>query len=1198
MTNIPPGATLARDDHVDLSVYASLPAQVSQALVNTDIDLYTDTVNSYIDSASGFAYVLTQRECFVWNYAKRALFSPTAYVFPCPSAIHSSGEANLGSSYTLPAAILTSPATSREPGLLLISPNGVYRFWEHVGMALSGVDKFIEGQLNDLSDGETVTGLFESDPSHYILTTSLTNLKHVVLAPSQGRLYPIIRPFPRTRGVFARLFSSGAYSTSEQFAALTLSQPDSFGSRDLFAIGERSVQVWSIGYASAAASSSNASKFVGQYHIRDAIADRIIPGSGFDIHKARLSVSMLDGAVTKDGKLAVLVSYITPNKETNDSDQLQSYALCLLVHTQDPTQPWSVEKIQELNYQAHLDPRPYSIPKLVVYEGGPAFFVVFSDAILISTLVESLKYSMLLPLQYPLNNKFIGFGITNDPTRALASPSNSQVLESTKASIYTFAVYGGIISTQLDLEKLEADIKKQIDPTTRLTSRLKSRLEQAIFYGDKQDNPISFAIPNGHVEGDLQEATKSVSKDILASRSTNMPVILDLRAQINDRAVRCYKLIQFISENGLLGKLAPSTRRQLCDDAEKLVAANELWLHENSEEAGTEGLLLASVEAYMSGSKEVNEDIVRLFFRTKVKDIGVLIDRMNALVIEYLESNPGIEKRSKTIIESNRYILATLSPSFKLRQQQSEIYGLDKSTRGFESWMAKSVMLNVLETTYDRTKKLLRDRSRELGSSIDDNPEDYQNAPNTKTTQKLLTRQSEQEELRQQLCSIAELTIESYEDRIEYLKASSKTEKELAVLLEKFNGNLRPSLIHPLVTIGKADFAFDLAENHRAFSILTELCTDVNVGSMERIKYYLDMYKEQFGFELYKWYVENGKLWTLFQHEQPYGDLLQAFFKQSDNGRFAWMHDLSAGKYIDASQTLIKESSKETELAPKHLILSLGKLSHIAQLDLDTFESTQAQQDIEATDDKLDLISIHGKLLELFGTQLSETGENIDMLDLEEKVAKITDVVASRLNLPNLINHFHNLIRGLYNGKALNAEDLVDLLTLKDNFLEQVTDYASAIDVCVRAKDVPDRRAHSSLKSIWRRVYLRDDWPMLNNTTGMNDNELGDNLRQSALYATIQLASENDHPEALFLSPKKSFNKLSEKDLSARFPSLPQDEVAAILSDLQEENARLESLIKNNNLDNWYKEVLRLHSEDHPKYQVAKDEQEQEMDES
>lgn len=232
---------------------------------------------------------------------------------------------------------------------------------------------------------------------------------------------------------------------------------------------------------------------------------------------------------------------------------------------------------------------------------------------------------------------------------------------------------------------------------------------------------------------------------------------------------------------------------------------------------------------------------------------------MNGLVTDYIYSNPGIEKKSKTIIESNRYILATLSLSFKLRQQQSEIYGLDTSTRGFESWMAKSAMLNVLETTYDRTKKLLRDRTRELGSSIDDNPADYQNAPATKATQKLLGRQSEQEELRQQLCSIAELTIESYEDRIEYLKASSKTEKELAVLLEKFNGTLRPSLIHPLVAIDKADFAFDLAERHRAFRILTELCTG-DVGSMERIKYYLDTYQEAFGFELYKWYVENGVL--------------------------------------------------------------------------------------------------------------------------------------------------------------------------------------------------------------------------------------------------------------------------------------------------------------------------------------------------
>ena len=155
---------------------------------NYQKDLYTDPVKSYIDSTSGFAYVLTQTECFVWNFAKvgfissflittvnsiicfqRSLFGPTAYVFPCPSPIHSTDKSNLSSAYTLPAAILTSSATSREPGLLLISPNGEYRFWEHVGMALSGVDKFIDGQINDLNNGETVTGLYESDVSLFKL---------------------------------------------------------------------------------------------------------------------------------------------------------------------------------------------------------------------------------------------------------------------------------------------------------------------------------------------------------------------------------------------------------------------------------------------------------------------------------------------------------------------------------------------------------------------------------------------------------------------------------------------------------------------------------------------------------------------------------------------------------------------------------------------------------------------------------------------------------------------------------------------------------------------------------------------------------------------------------------------------------------------------------------------------------------------
>lgn len=109
--------------------------------------------------------------------------------------------------------------------------------------------------------------------------------------------------------------------------------------------------------------------------------------------------------------------------------------------------------------------------------------------------------------------------------------------------------------------------------------------------------------------------------------SPNMPVILDLRAQLSDRAHRARALIEYIQDNGLIGKvstissnpaetlgvrhgevlslvsdahtigtdafyvaplsaspfqLSQQTRRKLSWDAERIVAAAALWSHQNA----------------------------------------------------------------------------------------------------------------------------------------------------------------------------------------------------------------------------------------------------------------------------------------------------------------------------------------------------------------------------------------------------------------------------------------------------------------------------------------------------------------------------------------------------------------------------------------------------------------------------------------
>lgn len=61
------------------------------------------------------------------------------------------------------------------------------------------------------------------------------------------------------------------------------------------------------------------------------------------------------------------------------------------------------------------------------------------------------------------------------------------------------------------------------------------------------------------------------------------------------------------------------------------------------------------------------------------------------------------------------------------------------------------------------------------------------------------------------------------------------------------------------MTIGRSDRAFALAERHRDFRTLTELCNEPTVGgSNSRIQYYLQKYRQAFAFELYQWYIEQG----------------------------------------------------------------------------------------------------------------------------------------------------------------------------------------------------------------------------------------------------------------------------------------------------------------------------------------------------
>ena len=157
------------------------------------------------------------------------------------------------------------------------------------------------------------------------------------------------------------------------------------------------------------------------------------------------------------------------------------------------------------------------------------------------------------------------------------------------------------------------------------------------------------------------------------------------------------------------------------------------------------------------------------------------------------------------------------------------------------------------------------------------------------------------------------------------------------------------------------------------------------------------------------------------------------------------------------------------------LMLSLGKLSQVAQATHQTLDSADVQKAIEGVDDALDLVNTQRDVETQLRAFLSAT-------ELRQPLDKQAQLIAVRAapalaGQPAFALLFTTLVGRLLGGTSLSPEDLVDVLTLKANGEAQQSegDFAAALEVLVRAKAVPEARREIALQSVWRRVYLADE---------------------------------------------------------------------------------------------------------------------------
>ncbi|GMK59789.1 hypothetical protein CspeluHIS016_0900060 [Cutaneotrichosporon spelunceum] len=1081
----------SRDERHSVTAVGALPAEVARQVENADFILHT--VAGQLDTSSGFALVSGPDSCMAWKYTKQAS-NTTVSVFPAPQPTRSHMA-------TVPPA-LAAFYGSTEPGLILISATGEVRFWESMGLALHNVQRFQSLQLDLGLD--FAEHLWKIDEATFIITTTASTAFRLSIVHEGGRLVPKATAFTRASGmsIFTRQSTAIFHDTAERNGIVAAAAAEG----GCFLLGRSTLQKWNLGL-------DGSVRIAWEIDIRESIGSLLLNTDGA-WSSGNMLLMLNDLVAVSPHKHAALVSYHRQDGASGDRKQAQ-HAI-IVFENPDPRQ-FTVDNSVYLSYLAHSDPRMLDVPRLFIPRGSQTAFVRFSDTILMASLSSS-PYEDAISLRDSGRNAFIG--VAPSPPGHVA------------ASVVAMASIGGIMSIEVHEGATQS---RKMTSSASATARLKNKLEQAVFFGANRENPLTFDLPAGF-QGDLPAATEEVSAEIVSNSATFMTPVSETRQSLMDRLAKLRELMLFIHRNGVLSLLPDSSRRRLSAHAEKVQSALELWDYQNRlmdrlNSRSPQSLLADSIQTLMSQLGDNDEDFVRAFFRRHVLDLDRLLDTVFATFKAAVDGQgPGTDS-SAWVLEANRIFTIALRSSDTWRMDEMDLYAIDVNRVMVDLWTASDSLLNDMDSLYGLTHKVIQDRTRRIGTIVD---EESGNA-----TGSIALKQKEQVELKAQMTILADGLCENVADKLHVAenRASGKSEdsaekREVLVLQQRWD-ELKPRVIRPLEAIGRVEEAYSLAEQFRDYSTLVYLCE--KSGDDGRTQAYIERFGNDFTFELYQWYIDQRQYYELLAQDEVYGARLTAFFASHPHPELSWMHDIASKRYGAAAAALTVVDGETAELVEKQLITSIAKLAAVAEYKT----SGGGPHVVGRLDDELDNIAAQRALAD-------------DMSD---------DPVPSELDKrPALKRVLENGVDALRAGEALSTEDLVDVLTLKAG--HQGKDGALAIGRLQRDDTLPAGRQNVSLNSAWRRIYIADDWAALANTAGRSEEDLRMGLRHTWAYATLAALRDTTVMDKYLVSPASALATPTQAEVSARYPAFSGEDVAALMHDHEDEALVLRKLVE------------------------------------
>ncbi|ROT35658.1 hypothetical protein SODALDRAFT_329024 [Sodiomyces alkalinus F11] len=1196
--------------------------------------------------SNGYALALTHTHAIVWPYTSPTQ-SPEAFTFTLPYPSKHATD-------PLPIGCLVSPsASSSEPGLVVVMPvSGKITYWESISSAAT-LDFMrqqrhgIEGSIPGLFSGEKVVQITNAESAGFILTFTSGRLAYMSVRDGHGRPLVSIQ-FLRTSissntgGIFGSIRHALAPSAGRgEIAAVRADRSHRIGERNIVAATLKGkLYAWRIHRGG---HNDNIAEADVRQQITDAIRE-VDPKMSTDSHPDAFEIvdftyvpqgieskyqelsRLSDAMASNDASLQHLLLLVSLSKKESH------YSLVEVILSPSGPRIGMVRPVT--SYRSRFTPASSDLsirPRLHLPRPALVAFVVFDKAVVIASIAcppespdaQLQEDSHIIPPTYEDvlslsdNNVagIVGSGF-EEPYAAENNPEDARsIRHKTKNPSAVFLVRGtGILRlTTTDIDRFASDKPPKVDA--------KSKLEQAVFFGNKQDTPLSFANQRGiqFSNSEMAEAALQLSHEILSSSLLHISTVpASLEDNLRSRTAALERLMYHL--RAMKVQLDRRTRWVLLSHAEKMAASTVLWKRHESfthdRPANSKKDLMSEIVEFIHQSEKkvpnrnVGEvDRVRHWFIHDVANLHIFVAWAYE-VIKYMYKDHILDDVhiTRLIHEAVQVNLISLNAALEYRTDKLAFYGLQNEDLEFgilrsdyedlpEFWTSSSFITNNLKRLLELCHQWLDQYSP---------PKEGPKQPDPQLIEKIKTEVGPLTD-----CYLLALLEQSRWSSARQDEKSGQWAQECA----KLYATDKYDKILSLLRLGKWDESVAIAEKHRSWRALAVslieqvhglrkeielVASSSDIASLSakadlkesQIGKYFDKYGEPFAFPTYDILLENGSVRSVLDF--PYdrhGYKTRFLRKRPELARISWINDILEEKDAGhAAETLLDLGlTREQQVWCKKIELSMAKLALLAEAEqppkpslfgpsrradgsVRINDEEKKEEQLDKVDRELSIIKIQNDLFRHIYPTIRTAVDDTAALQL---------VMESHcLNIPRkqktLTHIFENGLKRLIQHEALDPWTLIDLLTLIAIKPETAADtqdpFYLALQVAKCGLNGEDLKLADRL--IWRRCFIRDDWLKLNDTQLKDDTQVEEMLGETTLFSALLSCYHGQTVEDPFqpLRPSEALGVFVDS-LDRRFNDMDKSFRDKLVEAMKWEDSVLLKYIEKARLEKWTREA-------------------------